>query len=271
MTRKRSIIHPALVIVALAICVSAQARLVPVAEGWAKNQINAVIFRKNSVTSFNNSQYVAFYTGDSRVVVAKRELGRTKWQIRQTQFSGDTNDAHNSISIAVDGKGFLHLSWGNHNTKLNYARSIAPGSLEFGSKASMIGRTEDRVTYPEFYSMPNGDMLFFYRDGASGNGNLVLNRYDIKAATWSRIQDNLVDGEQQRNAYPQITVDRKGTIHLSWVWRARRATWLQIMTFATQSRATEGRRGQDRRAKNIRCRSTPQRQNMSGKFRKKAS
>lgn len=219
MTRKRSIIHPALVLVALAMGVSAQARLVPVAEGWAKNQINAVIFRKNSVTSFNNSQYVAFYTGDSRVVVAKRELGRTKWQIRQTQFSGDTNDAHNSISIAVDGKGFLHLSWGNHNTKLNYARSIAPGSLEFGSKASMIGRTEDRVTYPEFYSMPNGDMLFFYRDGASGNGNLVLNRYDIKAATWSRIQDNLVDGEQQRNAYPQITVDRKGTIHLSWVWR----------------------------------------------------
>jgi hypothetical protein len=91
--------------------------------------------------------------------------------------------------------------------------------LSFGNKEEMIGRTEDKVTYPEFYSMPNGDLLFFYRDGASGNGNLVLDHYDVRTARWNRVQDNLVDGERQRNAYPQITVDKKGTIHLSWVWR----------------------------------------------------
>src|SRR4051812_34178577 len=86
-------------------------RIIPITEGWAKNQVNAVIFRKNSVTTFGQFQFVAFYDGNSNVVLAKRRLGSTKWQIRPTQFTGNTSDAHNSISLAVDGRGFLHLAW----------------------------------------------------------------------------------------------------------------------------------------------------------------
>ena len=37
------------------------------------------------------------------------------------------------------------------------------------------------------------------------------------------MQDILIDGENKRNAYWQLYVDEKGTIHLSWVWRE---TWL---------------------------------------------
>ena len=83
----------------------------------------------------------------------------------------------------------------------------------------MTGKNEDRVTYPEFYSLPNGDLLFTYRDGVSGGGNLVLNRYDLKQKQWTRLQDKLIDGEGERNAYSQMAVDAKGTIHLSCVWR----------------------------------------------------
>lgn len=197
----------------------AQIRLVPIAAGWAKTSINAVIFRKNSVTTFRQNQYAAFYDGDSKIVVAKRKLGTTNWEIRQTQFSGNTADAHNSISLAVDGKGFLHLAWDHHNSELNYSRSLKPESLDFADKSAMIGETENKVTYPEFYNLPNGNLLFFYRDGASGNGNLVLNAYDLITKKWSRVQNNLIDGEGKRNAYPQANVDIKGTIHLSWVWR----------------------------------------------------
>lgn len=197
----------------------AQGRLVPIAEGWAKNQVNAVIFRKNSVTSHREHQYAAFYDGDSNVIVAKRELNSTSWAITKTGFTGNTADAHNSISIAVDGRGFLHLAWGNHNTKINYARSAKPETPESFVRSTMIGTKEDRVSYPEFYSAPSGDLFYFYRDGASGNGDLVLNRWDAKNQRWSRVHDKLIDGERQRNAYPQIAVDRKGSIHLSWVWR----------------------------------------------------
>ncbi len=119
----------------------------------------------------------------------------------------------------VDGEGYLHVTWGHHNQPLNYCRSISPGSLKLGDKLPMIGVKENKVTYPEFYKMPSGDLLFFYRDGESGNGNLVLNRYGTKNKKWIRVQDNLIDGEGKRNAYWQIAMDAKGTLHMSCVWR----------------------------------------------------
>ena len=66
-------------------------------------------------------------------------------------------------------------------------------------------------------------MIFSYRSGASGRGNLVLNRYNTKAKEWSRLHDILIDGEGARNAYWQMYADPKGILHLSWVWRE---TWL---------------------------------------------
>lgn len=211
-----------LTIIAIAILatgLTAQVRVVDIAEGWAKNQLNAVIFRKNSVTSQREHQYAAFYDGDSNVIVAKRKLNSTKWAITKPGFTGNTADAHNSISLAVDGRGFLHLGWNNHNTKLNYARSAKPETPESFVRSPMTGTKEDRVSYPEFYSERSGDLFFFYRDGASGNGDLVLNRWNARDQNWQRVQDKLIDGERQRNAYPQIAVDRKGSIHVSWVWR----------------------------------------------------
>jgi hypothetical protein len=51
------------------------------------------------------------------------------------------------------------------------------------------------VSYPEFYRMPNGNLLFFYRNGASGKGNLVVKSYDISTSKWSMLHENLIDGE----------------------------------------------------------------------------
>ena len=194
-------------------------RLVRVGEGWAKNQVNAVIFRRNSVVSRGRWQYVAFYDASMRVVLAKRRLGTSLWEVRRTQYTGDATDAHRSISIAVDGAGFLHVVWNQHDSALQYCRGVRPGSLELSAQMPMLGEKEGRVTYPEFYALPRGGLLFLYRDGASGGGNLVLNRYDPKAKRWARLQDRLIDGEGERNAYWQAFVDAKGAIHLSWVWR----------------------------------------------------
>ena len=51
----------------------------------------------------------------------------------------------------VDGEGYVHVSFDHHGHKLNYCRSIAPGSLELGDKMPMTGLDEGNVTYPEFY------------------------------------------------------------------------------------------------------------------------
>lgn len=196
-----------------------QATLLPIAPGWAGNTVNVVIFRKSSVTTHGDTQFAAFYDQDAKVVLAKRKLDQTQWEIRKTQYTGNVKDAHNDICITVDGKGVLHIAWDHHANALRYARGAAPGSLELGEKLPMTGKHEDRVTYPEFYNLADGGLLFIYRDGASGSGNLVMNRYDAATGTWQQIQENLIDGQRQRNAYSQAAVDDKGVIHVSWVWR----------------------------------------------------
>ena len=111
------------------------------------------------------------------------------------------------------------MAWDHHKSPLNYTKSKAPGSLELTGILSMTGNKEDKVTYPEFYRLPSGNLLFFYRDGASGRGNVILNHYSVEQRKWSQLHDNLISGEGKRNAYWQAAVDSTGTIHLSWVWR----------------------------------------------------
>jgi hypothetical protein len=196
-----------------------ETRLTGVGPGWADNSVNAVVFRRNALASHGDMQYVAYYDQDAYLVLGKRKLGTSDWEVRRTPYQGNARDAHNSISIMADGAGYLHVAWDHHNNALRYARSVAPRSLELGPKLAMTGRDEQAVTYPEFHRLPGGALLFLYRDGGSGNGNLVINRYDLKTARWTRLHDNLVGGEGQRSAYWQATVDDAGTVHLSWVWR----------------------------------------------------
>ena len=79
----------------------------------------------------------------------------------------------------VDGEGFLHVSWDHHNHPLRYAKSISPGSLMLTDKMMMTGNNEQNVSYPEFYKLNDQQLLFFFRDGRSGQGNLVINQYDV--------------------------------------------------------------------------------------------
>lgn len=202
------------------LCRAQQSQISTIAsDGWANNSVNAVVFRKNSLVTANGYQYAAYYDSDQNLVLAKRKSGGNDWLIEKTRYKGDANDAHKSISIMVDGAGFLHVAWGQHNNALNYARSIASGSLKLGDQLPMISAKENKVSYPEFYKLVNGDLLFFYRDGGSGNGNLMINRYDLGSKSWRRVQDGMIDGEGKRNAYWQMAVDASGTLHLSWVWR----------------------------------------------------
>jgi len=190
-----------------------------VAEGWAGNSVNTVIFRKNSIASWKGHQFIAFYDQEKYVVLGERKLGSARWRTKKTPYQGDASDAHRSISLIVDGDGYLHVSWNHHGNALNYVKSLAPASLALGAQLAMTGIKEDNVTYPEFYTLSGGDLLFLYRDGSSGNGNLMINHYDLKTGKWTQVQDGLISGEGKRNAYWQMAADAKGVIHLSWVWR----------------------------------------------------
>ncbi|MGC4074157.1 MAG: BNR repeat-containing protein [Nibricoccus sp.] len=186
---------------------------------FAGSSINVVANIRQSVCTHGDTQFVAFYDADGFMVLARRALNSDTWETLRTPHRGNIADAHNSISLIIDGDGFLHVSWDHHGNPLNYARSVAPGSLELAPKSPMTGERENNVTYPQFFAHPSGDLLFLYRDGRSGQGSLVLNRYDLATKTWHTVQPNLIDGEGKRSPYWAMTIDRTGTLHLAWNWR----------------------------------------------------
>jgi hypothetical protein len=196
------------------------ARLIPLAgAAWSGSSVNVVANVRQSVFTHEGVQFAAFYDGDRFMVLARRSIDAGQWETRRTAYQGNVADAHNSISLVVDGAGVLHVAWDHHASQLNYARGVAPGSLELGPRQAMTGQRESRVTYPQFSRLPGGDLLFLYRDGASGRGTLVLNRYAVAEGAWTAVQTNLIDGEGERSPYWDMTIDRRGTLHLAWVWR----------------------------------------------------
>jgi len=187
--------------------------------GWSNNSVNVVKFRKNALTTYKEYQFTAFYNEEGFVVLGKRKTNSKHWETVKTSYKGKSSDAHNTICIAIDGDGYLHISWDHHNNKLHYAKGKEPLSLVLGEEESMTGIDEKNVTYPEFYNLANGNLLFLYRSGSSGKGNLVLNSYHLKSKKWDQLHQNLINGEGERNAYWQTCIDNNGVIHLSWVWR----------------------------------------------------
>lgn len=194
-----------------------------VGDGYSKTSVNTAVFRKNSLFTDGNVQYIAYYDPDGYLTLGKRTAGADEWELHRTQYKGNVADAHNIISIGVDGNGYLHVAFDHHGHPLKYAVSTHPGSLELDELKPMTGKDEKDVTYPEFYRLNNGDMMFVYRSGASGKGNMVINRYDLKTGKWTRVQDVLIDGEGERSPYWQVYVDGNDVIHVSWVWRE---SWL---------------------------------------------
>ncbi len=209
-----------------AVRLAANAKLVSVGgTGWAKSSVNAAVFRTSSLVTFQDTQIAAYYDEQSRMILARRKLNSETWKIYVTPYKGAVQDAHNVISLGIDGQGFLHISWDLHNQKLRYVRSTkainnADSALELTEILPMTGENEKSVTYPQFYTLPSGDLLFLYRDGSSGNGNAMLNRYDVEAQKWQVVQHPLIAGGGKRNAYlNNLAVDKEGGLHLSWVWR----------------------------------------------------
>jgi hypothetical protein len=187
-------------------------------EGWSNNSVNVVVFRNSALTTHGNTQFAAYYAPDSVMVLAKRKLGTANWQLQRTSYKGNVKDAHNDISIAVDAKGYLHVSWDHHDTRLRYVRSSTPLGLDLGKEMPMTGKQEEKVTYPEFHNLPDGKLLFCYRSGKSGRGNMVMNIYTPETQSWQQVQNNLLDGEGHRSAYWQMCTGPKG-LYLSWTWR----------------------------------------------------
>ena len=193
--------------------------------GYSKTSVNTAIFRQNALTTFRDTQFIAYYDNSGHIILGKRKINpkgfsTEKFILEKTPLKMTRpHDAHNVISIAVDGDGFLHLSYDQHNSPLRYYKSVAPYSLKMQEIKRMLTNPEAKeydVTYPEFYNFSNGDLLFVCR--SAGNSSAV-NYYDTKEKTWRMVAKNLFENNVMLRAYWQITVSEDDVIHLSWLWR----------------------------------------------------
>lgn len=197
-----------------------------VGSGWASDAVNVMPFRRSSIVTAlrgdDDVQTLAYYDPQGNLVLARKESGTgAGWTTLTTQYTGNIADAHASISIAVDGHGYLHVAWGMHANTMQYARSLEPWSLELGPITPVTGLNEDAVTYPEFYPQSNGNLFLLYRDGGSGSGNLVVDHYDVSRKEWTQTQGDLVDGKSDDlSPYWQAVVDSRDRLQITWVWRS---------------------------------------------------
>lgn len=202
-----------------------QVTRVPIGMAYAGTAVNTAIFRVNAVVSAGEYQFVAYYAPDASVVVARRKIEQSTWDLAIQPFKGNISDAHNVIVLGVSSDGLLHLSYDHHANALHYRVSQKPYDIRsFGPERAMTGTHENRVSYPQFVTGAGTDapLYFFYRDGASGNGALCLNRYEVSEKKWLAVHHPLVDGEGKCNPYWwRPAIGPAGEIHLAWCWRDR--------------------------------------------------
>ncbi|MDR1281045.1 MAG: BNR repeat-containing protein [Opitutaceae bacterium] len=173
-------------------------------------------------------QYAAYYNPRREMTIAWRALdttrsAKTTWQTKSLP-SRVAHDSHNNIVLGFDRDGGIHVSGNMHATPLVYFRTTRPDdptSLE--PMHRMTGTGEEGVTYPRFENLPDGRLVYSYRQGHghAGKYETIFNVYDEPAKTWKRLLPApLFDGENARRAYPiGPTPGPDGNYHLTWVWR----------------------------------------------------
>jgi hypothetical protein len=174
-----------------------------------------------AMLTHSNRQFLAYYSAERVMTLAQRELNTNAWTFVELPSKLGW-DSHNYVTLAADEAGYLHVSGTMHCVPLVYFRSEKPLDIRAMRPVhQMTGEREKRVTYPRFVKGPGNALLFTYRDGSSGNGAQIWNRYDGAAQTWARLIDSpLFDGQGKMNAYPHGPVlGKDGFYHLSWVWR----------------------------------------------------
>jgi hypothetical protein len=190
-------------------------KVVDVSPVWSGHPVGFAFFTQG------DRQFVAFYDAERRMTVAARELNSDKWQFVRLP-STLVWDSHNYIALAADDEGYLHLAGNMHVVPLVYFRTSKPWDITSFEKIDhMVGTEESRCTYPIFFRGPANELLFTYRDGSSGNGNQIYNKYYVKSKSWKRLLDQpLTSNEGHVSAYlhgPMKGPD--GWFHLIWVWR----------------------------------------------------
>ncbi|MBX2816493.1 MAG: BNR repeat-containing protein [Saprospiraceae bacterium] len=184
---------------------------------WVANKVSF------DIRTVGNQQFVAYYAKDRMMTVAQRSLDSNIWR-KQKLPSKLMWDSHNSVALGIDEAGYIHVSGNMHTHPLEYFRSTRPLDIRTMVEVDrMTGEDEESVTYPKFFTGPDNSLLFSYRSGTCGNGNILVNHFAPHSSTWTRyLTKPLFEGiekDDKRAAYHKFVRDNEGHYHFIWIWR----------------------------------------------------
>jgi len=178
-----------------------------------------------ALLTHNNRQYIAYYNADRHMVVGQRDLRNDKFSLyvvppTYRESAGGTStvlgwDSHNYVTMGIDKDGFIHLSGNMHVNLLTYFGSTKPEDVStLVQIMEKVGTNESHCTYPNFIKNREGELIFHYRDGSSGNGNEIYNIYHILRALKQKLlgtNDKFSPGQTYIEKWGYV-VDETGTI-----------------------------------------------------------
>jgi len=191
----------------------------------AADERNGQAFIQDNLWTEGDHQFAVMVDHKGNPIVARRSRTGGPWE---TALLGDlpgnplaaptADDEHNVYVIAVDGRGHVHVMGNMHNDPLRYVRSTSPMSIDAWEAAAIAGPAR-RVTYPQLVDVA-GSLLFFRREGESGDGAILLDVLDRGARDWRHagvVLDGAPSGESPY--LHEVAVGRDGAVHLLFTWR----------------------------------------------------
>ena len=167
-------------------------------------------------------QYVGYYNKYRELTVASRKTSESRWNYKILPSKVGW-DSHNRITMDIDRDNCIHLSGNMHNDSLTYFKTTIPHDISSFERVFPQVKLEDELssTYPNFIKGANGELIFSYRKGGSGNGITIFNTFDEQSKSFNRLTNEpLFDGLNQMSAYakgPALGPDNM--FHVIWLWR----------------------------------------------------
>lgn len=187
---------------------------------WAGNSVNCVPFRKDAVLTRSGLRYATFFDETGDIVVVRRDLSQGSLQRVRLPNERKPHDAHQSISLAVDPAGRIHLAYGAHCQPLLVTRSR---SSNFGDGFEEPQERFEKATYPMFLTLADGSLALLYRHGQHNAGEIRTEYLAADGTRWIARPQPLISGfGEPWSSGPYLNtpvIADDGTIYLFVVWR----------------------------------------------------
>lgn len=139
-------------------------------------------------------------------------------------YGPPANDIHNSPSITMDGKGYLHVLVGTHGQPFPYARSLVPNDAGGGWTKPVPAGEGTRQTYIGLVCGPDDTLHAVFRLWRSGQPPFPASQYGTLAyqrkrpgQPWEAPRVLVVPPFSEYSVYyHRLSIDRRGRLFLSY-------------------------------------------------------